>query len=108
MPEHLLIESEGPAYGPGAVRFVTDAAHLARAGDRTSLLLVDNAVFAAVAGASAEIADFTGVGGELLVDAYAVHQRALVPRDLVPEARLVEMDEVATRLLAPDTRVVWH
>ncbi|MFD5552703.1 hypothetical protein ACFWIA_02555 [Streptomyces sp. NPDC127068] len=108
MPEHLLIESEGPAYGPGATRFVTDAAHLVRAGGTTALLLVDNAVFAALPGACDEVADFTGSGGELLVDAYAFHQRALAPDHLLPGARLVEMDEVAALLLEHGTRVVWH
>lgn len=108
MTEYLLVESGGPAGGQGCERFVQDAAHLASAGDRTSLLLVDNAVSAAVPGALPALDTFVSEGGSLMVDSVAVHQRALAPEDLVPAARLVAMDEVADVLLEPETRVVWH
>lgn len=108
MTRHLLIESGGPAAGPGCERFVEDALHLTRSGRSTSLFLVDNAVTAALQGAMPVLGRFAGEGGELLVDSVAVHQRALEPGDLMPEARMVGMDHVAAVLLAADTRVVWH
>ncbi|OEU87011.1 hypothetical protein DB35_25950 [Streptomyces abyssalis] len=108
MTEHLLIESGGPSAGQGCERFVEDALHLARSGRSTSLFLVDNAVTAAVRGAMPVLDRFVGEGGELMVDSVAVRQRALEPGDFVAAARIVEMDDVASMILAADTRVVWH
>lgn len=108
MTEHLLIESGGPAAGPGCERFVEDALHLTRSGRSTSLFLVDNAVTAALHGAMPVLGRFAGEGGKLLLDSVAVRQRALDPGDFIPEARIVEMDDVAAVILAADTRVVWH
>ncbi|WP_431782930.1 hypothetical protein [Streptomyces chumphonensis] len=108
MTELLLVQSDDPAHSPGGERFVEDALHLAAAGHRTSLFLVDNAVFAALPGALPRVADFLGAGGHVLVDAFSAQQRSLTPDDLLAQARTVEMDDLAARLLDPQTKVVWH
>ncbi|MFI9629738.1 hypothetical protein [Streptomyces sp. NPDC052042] len=108
MTDMLLIESDAPAPGPGGDRFVEDAVHLAGAGHRTALFLVDNAVFSALPGAVPRVEEFVARGGELMVDVFSLRQRALDAGDLLPGARPVEMDDVTRRLLDPQTKVVWH
>ncbi|TVL89236.1 DsrE family protein [Streptomyces sp. SAJ15] len=108
MVEHLLIESTGPDEGPGCERFVGDAVRLAAAGDEVVLFLVDNGVTAALPGALPPMAELLRHGGRLYVDGYSLGRRALAAADLLPAARLVDMDEVAERLLTPGIRAVWH
>ncbi|QNP64488.1 DsrE family protein [Streptomyces genisteinicus] len=117
MDEYLLIESQGPWGGPGAERFVDDAVRLRAAGHDVVLLLIENGVTAALAGAGPTgPADAPGRGlrglldggGRVWADAFSLTHRALVPDQLLPGVVPVEMDEVAARLLAPGTRGVWH
>ncbi len=42
------------------------------------------------------------------VDAFSTTHRAFAPDRLLPGARLVDMDEVAGKLLEPGVRGVWH
>ncbi|MEU6479404.1 DsrE family protein [Streptomyces sp. NPDC047017] len=114
MDEYLLIESQGPWGGPGAERFVDDAGRLRAAGHDVALLLIENGVTAALAGqgdTGAPARSLRGLldrGGHVWVDAFSLAHRALVPEQLLPGVRTVEMDEVAARLLAPGVRGVWH
>lgn len=113
MDDYLLIESGGPAEGPGGARFVADAAGLAGQGARVALLLIQNGVTGAVGGTAAGgtatgLEEFLRRGGELWVDAFSVRQRALAEADLVAGARMVGIGEVADKLLTPGVRAVWH
>jgi len=108
MADYLLIESNGPADGPAAARFVADAATLASQGAKVALLLIQNGVAGAVAGIDMGWEEFLSRGGELWVDRFSVRQRALADADLVAGARLADMDEVAKKLLTPGVRAVWH
>lgn len=108
MPGFVLIESTGRESGPGAARFLTDATALARAGHPVRVVLVQEGVTAALPGALPELDQALRAGAELSVDAFSVTQRGLSGAELVPEARMTEMGEVADALLAPDTKVVWH
>ncbi|WP_260867990.1 DsrE family protein [Streptomyces sp. SAJ15] len=108
VPGYLLIESNGPASGPGGARFFTDALALARAGHPVRLVLIQEGIGAAVPETAPELASLLDAGGELWVDRFSVLQRGLTPDDVATRARLVEMDEVAAALLAPDVQVVWH
>ncbi|MFK4271235.1 hypothetical protein [Streptomyces milbemycinicus] len=106
--DHLLVESGGAESGPACERFVGDAVRLLQDGHRVVLFLVENGVTAAVPGASPRVATFLRDGGELWVDTFSAAQRALPAEDLLPGSRLVDMDEVADRLLEPRLRAVWH
>ncbi|MET7905761.1 hypothetical protein [Streptomyces sp. NPDC005336] len=108
MTDHLLIESGGPQTGPACDRFVGDAVRLAEGGHHVVLFLVENGVTAALPGASRGVKTLLLGGGELWVDAFSAAQRALPAADLLPAARLVEMDDVAAKLLEPRLRAVWH
>ncbi|GHJ28018.1 hypothetical protein [Streptomyces hygroscopicus] len=108
MTDHLLIETGGPQTGPACERFLGDAARLARDGHAVVLFLVENGVTAAVPGSAPGIETFLSDGGELWVDTFSAAQRALPAADLTPRARLVEMADVAAKLLEPRVRAVWH
>lgn len=107
MSSHLLIESRGPMAGPGCASFLTDAATLARTGGRVELLLIQDGVVAA-ANPQPELTALVQAGGRLLIDAFSAAQRALGAADLGVPGRLVDMEEIAGRVLDPTTRVVWH
>jgi len=105
---HLLIESRGPWRGPDCGHFVADAAALAGTGEPVRLVLIQDGVFAAVPDAVPALADFTRAGGEVWVDRFSFEQRGLPAGAVAPDARLVDIDEVAARLLHPGVSAVWH
>lgn len=105
---HLLVESQGPWAGRSCATFVRDAAALARTGGVTRLFLVQDAVIGAVPGVLPELDEFIAAPGELWLDRFSVDQRGLRKESLFPQARLVDMDEVAVAVLDPAVRVVWH
>ncbi|MFJ8250837.1 hypothetical protein [Streptomyces sp. NPDC094466] len=108
MDEYLLVESGGPLSGPAGERFVDDADRLARQGADVALLLTQDGVLGALPDALPGLGGYLRAGGTLWVDAYSLHRRGVAEDDLMPEARLVDMDDVATRLLRPGLRAVWH
>lgn len=105
---HLLIESQGPWAGGACAGFLRDARDLARLGHRVQLLLIQEGVGAAVSGTPAGVGEAAAAGAEVLVDDFSLAQRGLGADRLLPTARIVDMAEVASRLLDPDVRVVWH
>lgn len=104
MTDYLLVETGGPACD----RFVGDAVRLAAADVGVTLLLLENGVAAAVRDAQPAIGALLRHGGELWVDSFSLRQRAVLPADLVSGARVVEMADVAERLLRPGLTAVWH
>jgi hypothetical protein len=109
--QHLLVDSHGPWDGPGWSRFLDDAATLARAGRRIRVLLVQDGVLGAVAGASgaaAHLDPLLDAGAELCVDQFSWVQRGLAEQRLRPGVRWSDLDEAAGWVLDPDVQVVWR
>jgi intracellular sulfur oxidation DsrE/DsrF family protein len=105
---HLLIESQGPWAGGACAGFLRDARDLARLGHQVQLLLIQEGVGAAVRDAPGGAQEAAQAGVEVLVDNFSLAQRGLNGSRLLPDARIVDMAEVSTRVLDPDVRVVWH
>ncbi|MGP3990908.1 hypothetical protein [Streptomyces sp. 3N207] len=108
MNEFLLIESSGPQFGSGAERFVGDACRLLREGADVTLLLIEDGVVGSVPALTPGVEDCLRLGGELWADAFSLHQRGVAPEDVVSGARVVEMEDVAERLLRAGVQAVWH
>ncbi|WP_369182264.1 DsrE family protein [Streptomyces sp. Y1] len=108
MADYLLTESQGPWAGPGADRFAEDAVALRAAGHRVVLFLVENGVVAALPSGPSALHTLLERGGEVWVDGFSLAHRALTADQLLDGARLVEMADVAERLLEPQVRGVWH
>lgn len=108
MSDYLLVETGGPSAGPGCDRFLGDAVRLAADDAGVTLLLLENGVAAAVRDAQPAVGALLQHGGEVWVDSFSLRQRAVLPDDLVGGARLVEMADVAERLLRPGLTAVWH
>ncbi|MFL6129651.1 MAG: hypothetical protein ACJ73E_11365 [Mycobacteriales bacterium] len=108
MSDFLLVETGGPGAGPGCHRFLGDAVRLAEEDAGVTLLLIEDGVAAAVGDAQPEVRALLRLGGELWVDSFSLRQRAVCSDDLVGEARMVDMAEVAERLLRPGLMAVWH
>lgn len=108
MTDYLLVETGGPSAGPGCDRFLGDAVRLAEEDAGVTLLLIENGVAAAVRDAQPGVGALLRHGGELWVDSFSLRQRAVYADDLVSGARLVDMADVAERLLRPGLMAVWH
>lgn len=106
--QHLLVDSHGPWDGPGWARFLDDAATLARAGRRTRLLLVQDGVLGALAGAPGQLDPVLAAGGELCVDRFSWDQRGLAEQQPRPGVRWSDLDEAAGWVLDPGVQVVWR
>jgi hypothetical protein len=104
-PGYLLVESRTWATSE---RFLGDALALARAGERVSVLLVGDAVAAAVRGASAPVTALLGAGAEVWVDDFSLAQRAFPEGLLADGVAVVDADRIAECLIAPGVRLVWH
>lgn len=108
MTDHLLVESQGPAAGPGCSRFLDDALALSRAGHRVWFLLVQEGVTAALADGMEELRQLADRGEHVWVDGLSLVQRGLVATDLWRAADVVDMDAVATKVIDPVVRTVWR
>ena len=108
--EHLLVDTHGPWDGPGWARFLADAATLARAGRRTRVLLVQDGVLGALAGAGAgaSLDPVLAAGGELCVDRFSWEQRGLAGRPARAGVPWSDRDEAAGWVLDPGVQVVWR
>jgi hypothetical protein len=105
---HLLIETQGPWKGPGCSRFIADADTFARSDEGVWLVLLEDGVTAATGTPVPELLDFVRNGGRLWIDSFSLAQRALSGAPLVYGHTLVEIDDVAAKLLDPTVRAVWH
>lgn len=102
---YLLVETQTDATSD---RFIRDGVALARAGSTVSLLLIADAIIAAVQGGSDAIAEFGAAGGLVWADGFTLTQRGVSRDSLADGVEIVEMDQVATKILADGTRTVWH
>jgi hypothetical protein len=108
--EHLLVDSHGPGDGPGWARFLQNAATLARSGYRTRVLLVQDGVLGALAGAAdaAPLGPVVQAGVELCVDRFSWQQRGLAGQRPRTGIRWTDLDEAAGWVLDPGVQVVWR
>lgn len=105
---HLLVETQGSWNGPNAIRFLEDAAVLAESGQPVTVLLLQDGVFTAVAGAGRALDRLGALGVPIWVDDFSLAQRALPAGRLPGSATVTGMDAVADLLLSGSCRVVWH
>ena len=104
---HLLVAGRGPWTGPGARRFLDDAAALARSGRPVQVLLIADAVASAVV-ADGGAADAVAAGVDVVVDEFSLAQRGLAPAVLPAGVRRGGVHVVARAALDPTVQVVWH
>ncbi|GLZ32202.1 hypothetical protein Lesp02_43900 [Lentzea sp. NBRC 105346] len=112
-PRHLLVATQGPWSGPGAARFLADAAALAKTrtgvtGPAVTVVLMQDATAFAAAGGSAELVAVLDAGAEVWVDRFSAAARALADMALPEGAHWADVDVVAEQVLAPGVRVVVH
>ena len=108
MSAHLLVETQGPWAGPGCEKLLGDAVTLAASGDSVRVLLLQDAVSAALPHASRALGALLEAGGEALVDGHSLAQRGLTAADLRRGAAVVDMDAVGAAVLDAGVRVVWR
>jgi sulfur transfer complex TusBCD TusB component (DsrH family) len=87
---------------------VRDAVTLAAAGAHVRVLLIQDAVSAALPSGSEALDALLAAGGEALVDDHSLAQRGLAPADLRAGVTVVGMDAIGTAVLDPGVRVVWR
>ena len=104
----LLVETGGLAAPDSCRRFLRDGLALARSGIEVSLCFLENGVTAAVDGALSELAELGPLSARSWADEFSLRQRGLSAAGLDPSVRPAGMDTVATEILAPGVRVVWH
>lgn len=108
MRQYLFIESLDPFESNDVARFWELAAAVARDGHPATLLLVQNGVLAARAGARAtaltELADH---GVEVLADEFSLRERGIRPERLARGVKAAALD-VAIDHLAAGAKVLWH
>lgn len=106
-PRVLLIESRGPNDGPGCAEFLADGLALSESA-RVQVLLLGDAVTAAVPGAVREVPALVEAGAHVAVDGWSVDRRAMAETAL--EAGVVRgaLEDLAGDVADPDVRVVWH
>src|SRR4030095_12138797 len=99
MASYLFMESRNSFEGAGG--FCAGLARsLAGNGDHVTVLLVQNGVLPARAGARARsVADLAGGGGAVLADAFSLRERGIATDALAPAVRPAELDVVIDRLL---------
>lgn len=106
MKHYLLIESE-PEFGSDG-RFLALARDLARGAAKVDLLLVQNGVMSARAGAKVlALPKAIEVGVTVWADEFALRERALAPGDLVRGVRPAPLSKVI-ECLAAGAVALWH
>lgn len=104
----LLIETRGPHAGPGCAAFLADGAALAAHGSSVRVLLLGDAVTAAVADAVPEIASLIEAGAEVAVDETSVERRGMSHARLFPGVTRTSLERAAAEVVDKDVKVVWH
>lgn len=108
MENYLLIESRDTfdVRGPG---FCCElAGRLLRRGDRVSVLLVQNGVLPARAGARAgALAELAVAGAEVMADDFSLRERAIAADALISGVTPVSLEVVVDRMTA-GWKIIWH
>jgi hypothetical protein len=105
MTAFLLIETQ---CGAMSDRFLTDALTLTRTGQQVTVLLVADAVTAAVRGTNTLVPELVSAGAHLWADEFTLVQRALRAAPLESGVTVQDIARVADIVVADDVTVVWH
>jgi hypothetical protein len=108
MASYLLIESRDPFESNDAGYFYRLAAQLARQQHAVTLLLVQNGVLPARAGAVAPgLDEVRAAGVSILADDFSLRERGIASERLAPHITPVALETVIERLAAGHT-TLWH
>jgi intracellular sulfur oxidation DsrE/DsrF family protein len=108
MASYLFIESLDPFESNDVARFWELAAAVARDGSSATLLLVQNGVLAARAGASGVgLMELAAQGVDVLADDFSLRERGIPSDRLVPGVKPTSLDVVIDHLAA-GSKVLWH
>jgi intracellular sulfur oxidation DsrE/DsrF family protein len=108
MKSYVLIESQGEHEAVSARRFLAMAAQLKRQGARVEVMLVQNGVMAARAGASADaLTSAIKFGVAVCADAFSLKERAIDASALAPGVTAASLGRVVERM-ADGWNVLWH
>ncbi len=108
MQNYLLIESRDNFGQPGGGFCIELARALADAGHAVGVLLVQNGVLAARAGAQASgLAGLVAAGVPVLADEFSLAERGISAQQLAPGIRGSALDVVIDRMIG-GWKVLWH
>jgi intracellular sulfur oxidation DsrE/DsrF family protein len=108
MKSYLFIESEGAFDAASAPAFLTLARDLAREGSKVEILLVQNGVMPARAGAKADgLSAAIQAGVTVWADEFSMRERALPRGGLAAGVQPAAIGMVADRM-ADGWNVIWH
>ena len=108
MASYLLIESRDPFEFRDTVFCPDLARRLADTGNRVTILLVQNGVLPARAGAySAVLSKLVQAGVEILADDFSLRERGISSERLQPGVKPCALDLVIDRLVE-GAKVIWH
>ena len=107
MTRYLLIESRDPYESRSFGTRCELAASLARDGNETTLMLVENGVFAArSAGQIRELERTARAGVSVIADEFALRERGIGASDLAPCVKAVRLEELIVQM-DMGARALW-
>jgi hypothetical protein len=104
---YMIIETRDPEDARDADWVAAMASDLRRNGEAASVLLAENGVLAARAGAASPLQDLTDAGCPVFADRFALKARGINEKDLAPGVTPAELDLVIDALNA-GAAVVWR
>ena len=104
----LLVESGGPYTGASFDDFLADALQLAKIGADVRLLLIADAVLAAVKGAAPAVDELCDAGARVSYDRSDALRRGLSVADISSKVAGTELESMALLFIDPGVKVVWH
>lgn len=108
MSRYFFIQSQDPFTEARTAAQYDLAKSLAASGNSVRMLLVQNGVFAARAGAQSEQFDsLAGHGVSLLADSFSLQQREIGPQQLKPSVAAADIGIVIDAMLDGD-KVIWN
>jgi DsrE/DsrF/DsrH-like protein len=108
MAKYLLIESHDPFERRDVDGFYRLARDLARTNNTVTLLLVQNGVLLARAGADdGGLRELSAAGVEIVADEFSLKERGIAPGRLASPVRAVSLDLVIDQL-AEGRKALWH
>jgi sulfur transfer complex TusBCD TusB component (DsrH family) len=108
MAHYMIIETRDP-HDVRDVEWMAElAANLQRGGSSATVMLAENGVFAARAGAAGSaLSTLTGAGCHVLADRYALRERGIRDGDLAKGVKATDLDAVVDALEA-GVSVMWR
>jgi hypothetical protein len=108
MTRYMIIETRDPQDSRDVEWMAELAANLQRGGASATVMLAENGVFAARAGATTSpLRKLTEAGCQVLADRYALRERGIRDADLAKGVKAAELDAVVDALEA-GVSVMWR